>query len=130
MRQMIVLLVCLAFLGTAFAAVTTEYMGNDQDVWGQTIQRTWPGVVGSSGYHLLCWGNNENQQSYPGYLGVATKEGMTAGQWTAPGGATEARAVITPPARRGPHRTGIPAARVTFASHSTAAKRSSWALTC
>jgi len=94
MRKLIVLLACLMLMGTAFAAVTTEYLGNDQQVWGQTIQGSWPGKVGADGYHLLYWGANEDQKSYPAYLGVAQNSGLGVHQWFAPGSTTDARAVI------------------------------------
>ena len=87
-------LMCVLLAGLAAADVTTQYLGNDQQIVGQTIQGSWPGKVGADGYHLLYWGADEDQKSYPAYLGVAQNSGLSFYQWTPPGSTTDARAVI------------------------------------
>ncbi|HUW35403.1 MAG TPA: hypothetical protein VM223_27650 [Planctomycetota bacterium] len=60
------LLLCASSL--AWGAVTTEYLGTDEEVLGAAIQGDWVGVVGSQGYHLLYWDAAENEKLYPGYI--------------------------------------------------------------
>ena len=78
----------------AQAAVVTEYLGTDSSYLGTSIQGDWVGNIGAEGYHLLYWGANENQKSYPSYLNVATKSGLSVTQWADPGSTTDARAPI------------------------------------
>ncbi|HUU99314.1 MAG TPA: dockerin type I domain-containing protein [Phycisphaerae bacterium] len=95
MKKMALLLsIVVLFVLPAWGAVTTEYLGDDVAVWGTTIQGSWKANgIGQDGYHLLNWGNNEDQKSYPSYLDVATRSGFASYQWVAPGGTTEARAI-------------------------------------
>ena len=86
-------LLVLAVGSAATAAVKTEYLGDDVTWLGQTIQGDWVGNVGADGYHLLNWGGNENQKSYPTYLDEAQRVDLSPHQWVGPGDTTEARAV-------------------------------------
>ena len=76
----------------AMAAVTTEYLGDDVAFVGQTIQGDWVGNVGADGYHLLYWGQNEDQQLYPPYLTEAQRAGFDGWEWQAPGTTDDIRA--------------------------------------
>ena len=68
MRKWFVLALLLCASSLAWGAVTTEYLGTDEEVLGAAIQGDWVGVVGSQGYHLLYWDTLETQELVPSYI--------------------------------------------------------------
>ena len=92
MKRLLLMAILVAVAGgMALGAVSTQYLGDDS---ASPIQGNWVGVVGADGYHLLDWGGNENQASYPPYLGTAQRAGdFGTYQWQAPGTTSEQKAL-------------------------------------